>query len=143
MIQELTGVTETLVASPQNLHLSHLTDSPLQQLESNPEISTGELAHSIAKQSFDRLSEFLQTMVTVGVYDLDKIQPQIHPIAQTYRTHLNTIQQNSLFVDNVDCQSFPEFQNPLPQNGITLYYQPPAFFSQSVTASHSGWGCKN
>lgn len=143
MIQELSGIAETLVASPQNLHLSHLTDSSLQQLESNPEITTKELANSLAKESFVRLSEFLQTMVTVGVYDLGEIRPQIHPIAQTYRTHLNTIEQNSLFVDNIDCQVLPEFQSPLPQDGVTLYYQPPAFGTQSVTAGHSGWGCKN
>lgn len=142
MIQKLSSVSDYLVASPQNLHLSHLIDSPLQQLETNPEISTGELANSISKQSFQRLSEFLQTMVTVGVYDLQKIQPHIHSLAQSYRSHLSTIQQNSLFVDNVDCRDLPKFQKPLPEDGITLYVQPPRFGTRSESASHSGWGCK-
>lgn len=142
MIQELSGIAETLVASPQNLHLSHLTDSSLHQLESNPEISTEELANSIAKQSFERLSEFLQTMVTVGVYDLGEIRPQIRSLAQAYRSYLDTIQQNSLFVDNVDCRTIPEFRQTLPQSGVTLYFQPPAFGSESGVTSHSGWGCK-
>jgi hypothetical protein len=143
MAQELSGKADYLVASPQNLHLAHLIDSPLQQLETNPDISTGELANSLARQSFQRLSEFLQTMVTIGVYDLSKIQPQVHSLAQSYRSYLNTVQQNSLFVDNVDCRSLPDFQNRLPQDGITLYYQPPTFGNRSVMANHSGWGCKN
>lgn len=143
MAQELSGVADYLVASPQNLHLSHLTDSPLQQLESDPGVSTRKLANSIAKQSFDRLSDFLQTMVTVGVYDLNEIQPQIHSLAQAYRSHLDTIKQQSLFVDNMDCREILNFSRPLPQDGITLYYQPPAFGTKSGAADHSGWGCKN
>ncbi len=143
MAQELSGKAEYLVASPQNLHLAHLIDSPLLQLESDPTISTGELANSLARQSFERLAEFLQTMVTVGVYDLSEIQPQIHTTARTYREHLNSIQQRSLFVDNVDCQTLPEFRQPLPTEGVTLYYQPPAFGSNATSVSHSGWGCRN
>lgn len=143
MAQELSGIADYLVASPQNLHLSHLTDSPLQQLESDPSISSEELANSIARESFDRLSEFLQTMITVGVYDLNKIRPQIHSLAQTYRSHLDTIQQRSLFVDNVDCQTIPHFSRPLPEKGIKLYYQPPVFGANSNSMDHSGWGCRN
>lgn len=143
MIQDLSGKADYLVASPQNLHLAHLLDSPLLELETNPDISTSNLANSLAKKSFERLAEFLQTMVTVGVYDLNKIQPQIRSIAQTYRTHLSTIKQRSLFVDNVDCQTLPEYSKPLPAEGITLYYQPPAFGIQSAQTSHSGWGCRN
>lgn len=142
MAQELSGMADFLVASPQNLHLSHLTDSPLLQLESNPGISTGELAHSVAETSFNRLSEFLQTMVTVAVYDLADIRSTINQAAQTYREYLNTIQQNSLFVDNVDCRSIPELRQNLPQDGVSLYFQPPAFGTESGAANHSGWGCK-
>lgn len=143
MAQELSGKAEYLVASPRNLHLSHLIDSPLLQLESDPNISTGELANSLARQSFERLAEFLQTMVTVGVYDLSEIQPQIHTTARTYREHLNSIQQRSLFVDNVDCQTLPNFRQPLPTEGITLYYQTPSFGIESTQTNHSGWGCRN
>lgn len=143
MAQELSGKTDYMVASPQNLHLSHLLDSPLLQLESDPNISTGKLANSLAKQSFDRLAGFLQTTVTVGVYNLNELQPEIHSLAQTYRRHLDTIQQKSLFVDNVDCKTLPEFDAPLPSDGITLYYQPPAFGVNSSSMNHSGWGCKN
>ncbi len=142
-IRELSGLTDYLVASPQNLHLSHLIDSPLLQLESNPNIPSDELAHSVAEQSFERLSSFLQTMVTIGVYNIDEIQPRIHPIAQTYQTHLNDIQQSSLFVDNVDCRSIPELRQNLPQDGVTLFYQPPSFGVASTQNNHSGWGCKN
>lgn len=143
MAQELSGIADYLVASPQNLHLAHLIDSPLLQLESDPNISTAKLANSVAKQSFERLSEFLQTMVTVGVYDLNDIQPQIHSVARTYREHLNSIQQRSLFVDNVDCQNLPVFNQPLPEEGVTLYYQEPSFGMRSAEINHSGWGCRN
>lgn len=142
MARELSGLSDYLVASPQNLHLSHLMDSPLLQLESNPEIPTAEIAHSIAEQSFERLSTFLQTMVTVAVYDLKEIRSEVGQLAQTYRAYLEEIQQNSLFVDNVDCRSIPGLHRKLPRDGVTLYFQPPAFGTESASANHSGWGCK-
>lgn len=143
MAQELSGKADYMVASPQNLHLAHMIDSPLLQLESNAETSTGELANSVAQQSFDRLADFLQTTVTIGVYNLNEIQPQIPSVARTYREHLNSIQQRSLFVDNTDCRTLPEFNQPLPSDGVTLYYQAPSFGMNSDDTNHSGWGCRN
>lgn len=142
MAESLRGISDYLVASPQNLHLSHLTDKALHQLETNPELPTEELANSIAKTSFDRLSEFLQTMVTVAVYDLSEIGNYITSLADSYENHLKKIQQLSLFVNNVDCRDLPEIAHSIPREGVTLYFKPADFGRRSSATQYSGWGCK-
>lgn len=142
MVEALTGATDYLVASPQNLHLSHLSDQPLRQLETDPHIPTEQLANDIAKKSFERLSSFLQTAVTVAVYSLDETKSYITSLARDYQNHLKNIYQNSLFVNNQDCKTLPEFEDYLPHDGVTLYYKPPEFGRNSSATEHSGWGCK-
>lgn len=142
MVDQLTGVTDFLVASPQNLHLSHLTDQPLNQLETNPDITSEELARHMAKDSFERLSSFLRTAVTVAVYNLNLTENYIDSLAEGYRNHLNNISQTSLFVNNTDCERLPGFKNPLPQDGVTLHHQPAMFGTNSTVEKFSGWGCK-
>ena len=142
MVDALSGLTDFLVASPENLHLSHLSDRPLQYLEKNPDISPQELAHKIAEESFKRLSSFLQTAVTVAVYDINQTSDYIDSLARTYRNHLQNFNQASLFLNNNNCESLREFDKPLPNQGVTLFYKPAEFGSRSSTNQHSGWGCK-
>lgn len=142
MVEALTGMTDYLVASPQNLHLSHLADEPLQRLETDPDISSEQLADDIAQESFERLSSFLQTAVTAAVYNLDQTEKYISSLARGYQNHLQKIHQNSLFINNRDCKTLPEFNKSLPQDGVTLYYKAPAFGQRVSAGEHSGWGCK-
>ncbi|WP_234570568.1 clostripain-related cysteine peptidase [Rhodohalobacter sp. 614A] len=142
MVESLSGITNYLVASPQNLHLSHLSDQPLRQLETNPDVPASELAQQIAEESYKKLASFLQTEVTVAVYDMGQTENYISSLARGYQSHLEKIYQNSLFVNNQDCKNLPELDHPLPNSGVTLYHKPPSFGRNSTDGSHSGWGCK-
>ena len=143
MAASLMGKADYLVASPRNLHLSYLDTQALSLLEDQPSVPTEVLADSIAQKSFNRLSSELQTLVTVGVYNLDVVGNYIKSYSDRYVDHLKIIQQESLFTDNVDCAELDIFaENKIPENGATLYFSPPAFGRQANLTSHSAWGCK-
>lgn len=143
MAARLMEQTRYLVASPRNLHLSHLDTQQLLLLEEQQDISTHALADSVARHSFQRLSAALQTMVTIGVYDLQAAASYLPGLANRYEQHLENIQQRTLFEDNTDCASLPVFGDaPLPEEGTHLYFQPPAFGREAGLTTHSSWGCK-
>jgi len=144
MASGLTGKSRYLVASPRDLHLSYMDTRALQELEERPSITTGTLADSLAKDSFKRLSEQLQTLVTVGIYDLDVIDTYIHTWADTYSTYLEKLDQESLFRDNTECNKLDIFTDKsIPVSGTSLYFEAPAFGREAGRSTHSVWGCKN
>lgn len=143
MAGKLIGKADFLVASPRNLHLSYLDTDALQLLESKPEMSAEALADSLARQSFERLSGQLQTMVTTAVYDLDIVSAYITDYAADYSRYLDTVEQKSLFTDNADCNALPVFRkSAIPEKGVHLYFKPPAFGKEASLENHSVWGCK-
>ena len=143
MANQLAGKSKYLIASPRNLHLSYVDTQSLKLLEESPSVSTEALADSIAWNSFDRLSSELQTLVTLGVYNLDVVGSYIGSYADEYVRHLQSIQQESLFRDNTDCGKLDMFANQnIPEKGVTLYFSPPAFGREANVTSHSAWGCK-
>lgn len=142
-VEKLIGKTEYLVASPRNLHLSYLDTHSLNLLETRPDISTKSLADSIARNSFERLSEQLQTMITVSVYDIDAVEKYINPYADNYTNYLDSIQQKSLFTDNTDCSNLGVFEGQeIPEKGVRTYFSSTAFGRESGLEFHSAWGCK-
>jgi len=143
MAAALAGKSKYLIASPRNLHLSYIDTQSLQLLEENPSVSNKILADSIAQRSFNRLSSQLQTLVTVGVYDLDVIKNYIDSFADDYGRYLQKIEQETLFSDNTDCRKLDIFTDQdIPEKGITLLFSPPAFGREAGLESHSAWGCK-
>ncbi|MFP8487538.1 hypothetical protein ACKGJO_00420 [Gracilimonas sp. Q87] len=144
MANKLLGKTSFMIASPRNLHLSYIRSDKVNLIEEDPEISTEAIADSIAKSSFNRLSGRLQTMVTIGVYNLEKIGSYISDHSNRYEGHLKDIEQKTLFRDNVDCNILDVFtEDRLSEQGAYLYYRSPAFGRESGKKSHSVWGCKN
>lgn len=143
MAESVADKVNYMIASPRNLHLSYMETQGLSLLEEAPNVSTKQLADTLALQSFERLSGQLQTMVTIGVYDLHEIGKYIHDYSNGYVAYLNKLRQKSLFTDNTDCNSMEVFKNqPIPQNGAHLYFKPPAFGRDSNLKNHSVWGCK-
>lgn len=144
MMESLHDKAKYVVASPRNLHLSHLSSRKLQLLESQSQVSTEALSDSIAVDSFEYLSSFLQTRVTVGVYDIPTIHTYLPSYAETYEEHLQTFEQKTLFRDNTDCVLLDSFKaNPIPERGTKLYHKQPAFGVKEKQAYHSPWGCRN
>lgn len=142
MMDALSGKTDFVVASPQNLHLSYFSLDKLSLLEENPAIDTELLADSIAENSFSVLSSKLQTMVTVGVYDLSVINDYSKKLASEYDRYLQNVSAKPRFTDNIDCFTIPELKPFLKSSGVKLYYSSPAFGRKANISNHSGWGCK-
>lgn len=144
MAHKLSGKTNYMVASPRNLHLSYMKSEKISMIEQDPEVSNEAIADSIAKSSFIDLSGSLQTMVTVGVYNLKEIESYISEYSSRYENHLKKIEQKTLFRDNQDCNMLDIFEkDKLNENGAYLYYKSPAFGREAGEESHSVWGCKN
>ncbi|MEQ8524869.1 hypothetical protein [Gracilimonas sp.] len=142
-VERLTGKTEYLVASPRNLHLSYLDTHSLNLLETLSDVSTKSLADSIARHSLERLSEQLQTMVTVGVYEMDVVEEYMGPYADSYANYLGSVQQKSLFTDNADCNTLEIFEGQrIPEKGAKIYFSSTAFGREAGLEHHSAWGCK-
>ena len=141
MADHLIPVADVLLASPQNLHLSHINSERLELLESEPGISSTQLAYSMAEQTYSRLESETETAITLAVYDFEIIQEhknELHTFAEAYDS-LGSLRH---FSDNVDCWNVPFFNEELFERGVDTWYKPARFGRQSGTTTHSGWGCK-
>jgi hypothetical protein len=141
MAENLIPSSEVLLASPQNLHLSHIDSENLTLLDSNPGISAVELAHSMAGQTYRRLETEIQTAITLTVYDFEIVQEyknELHAFASAQ----DTLGHNQLFSDNVDCNQVDFFDENVFSKGLRTWYKPARFGRKSFTEIHSGWGCK-
>lgn len=141
MMNSLKEVTDVVIASPQNLHLSYLSADKFNLLESDPTIETSSLADSIAADSFAELSS-LQTMVTVAIYDLDEISDYVTSFNESYQEHLRFVEAKPLFTNNEDCKNIGGLESTLSTKGVKTFYKPAAFGRKARNATHSGWGCK-
>ena len=143
MMDHLKNVTDLVIASPQNLHLSYLKTDKFELLESDPQIKTKALADSIAQDSFSDLSSFLQTAVTVAVYSLDEISNYISSLNRNYEVHLESVEAKPLFTNNADCKNIDSLESSFSTKGVEVFYKPASFGRRAANTSHSGWGCKN
>jgi len=141
MAEHLMLFSDVLLASPQNLHLSHIDSESLDLLESEPGISSIQLAHSMADQTFRRLESEIQTAITLTVYDFEIVQGyknELHAFSRAYDA-LGSMQH---FSDNIDCREVPFFDEDILGKGLKTWYKPARFGRKSLTTIQSGWGCK-
>lgn len=126
-----------LLASPQNLHLSHFDTQPFNLLEEN--LSAKKIAESIAKRSFERLSETTQTAVTISLFDLDQVSEETGKLYQNYLDEMNS---SGPVNDFIDCSQLNFYDNQLFSSGVKKWYHPPRFGRNASKTTHSGWGCR-
>lgn len=142
MASHLLPFTDHLLASPQNLHLSHIDSESMASLEREPRPSPEQLARSMAGQTYRRLTANIQTKITLALYDLDEISPYLNELHTATRTHEQTAKPHS-FQDNVDCAQFPFFNAEKQTAGIETWYKPARFGRRAPDSTgHSGWGCR-
>ena len=141
MMHHLQNVSDVVLASPQNLHLSHLDTDSFSLLETSPEISTLQLAGAVAENTFNRLTESVQTAVTLSVYDMKKLAPIVDKLYMQSEAFIDQEKPN-LYRDNVDCAGLPFFDSEQYQNGVTTLFRPAKFGRDAGETKHSGWGCK-
>ncbi len=143
MANLLKDATQTLLASPQNLHLSHIDTKSLLLLEKNSSLSSFKLADALAKQTFSRLSSSIQTVITLSVYQLEKVSDYLPQLADGYKSYAENYSEHIHNAENTDCGRLPFFVDSKYEQGVHLYFRPPRFGRHARWKSHSGWGCKN
>ncbi len=140
MVTELSTKTDYLLASPQNLHLSHLDVEPLLLLEDEDVRTQNTIGKKIAEKTYQRLSESTQTAVTLSLYNMNKLDNYLNSIFSGYQEHLR--EKSQFASENTDCASIDTMNFSAPAEGVHHWYRAPRFGSQASINSHSGWGCK-
>jgi hypothetical protein len=85
-ISSVSTLTDYLLASPVDIHLSHLNSESLVSLSNEKYLSIFEMAKHFAESAFTKLSEITATEIHINVYDL-KIKPETEKtlITEFYR----------------------------------------------------------
>lgn len=141
MAKHLLPAADYLLASPQNLHLSHIDSDSLHLLETNRDKPPPEIAGAMAEQTYNRLAESIQTTITFTIYDLDTVRDYIEEL---YARNSEYEMENrpDPYRENIDCGELPFFNLQKYNRGLESWYRPPRFGRQAGRGSHSGWGCK-
>ncbi len=139
--EQLLPLTNYLLASSQNLHLSYLDVEGLLLLQKDPSTTPHQIARVIAKQSFDRLTKDIQTEVALSVYDMSEVSLYLSELAEIVRNDEETTRPN-IFRENVDCAELEQFDATVFTQGVETWYRPPRFGRRASSGIHSGWGCK-
>ena len=141
MAEQLIPFTNVMLASPQNLHLSHFDSESLGLLENEPGISSLKLGHSMAEQTYQRLDTTVHSTVTLSLYDLNDVRTYINFLDSLIAAN-NAPDQSMQIQDNVDCAKLYFLDPEIYRKGIKNWYKPARFGRQSGQLAHSGWGCK-
>lgn len=139
LVSKLEGATDFLLASPKNLHLSFIDTDKLLKLEQVPDIPTQQLANAIAKETYDRLSHFIQTAITLSVYDMNAVKKYGDRFATEYEEYRQ--RKDLQLQENTDCAQLPFWDKNGSSRGVSVYYKPPSFGRSADQKAFSGWGC--
>ena len=139
----LAPYTRYVIASPDNLHLSYFDLGPLERLDVG--LGDGDVpafAKRFAQHAFDRLTEDLQTAVTVAVYDVDRVQGFLHAVDSVYGRALAKLSGMApASIEHCDCAEEPAYVRSGMNEGVDVFYRAPRFGRSKHTQSHSGWEC--
>lgn len=133
----------TIVASPGTLHLSYFDLHPFERLDVG--LQDGDMAgfaKNFARQAFDRLTEDIQTAVTVAVYDVDRVQKYLNAVSSVYDHALTTLKgQKPGSFEHCDCAEDAAYALPGMSEGVDVFYRPSRFGRSKHKQNHSGWEC--
>ncbi len=142
-IAALAPFAQTIVASPGNLHLSYFDPHPFERLDIG--LQDGDMAafsKKFAQQAFDRLTEDIQTAVTVAVYEVDRVQGFLQAVDSVYDHTLSTMKgQKQGSFEHCDCAEDSAYVLPGMSGGVDVFYRPPRFGRLRYKQNHSGWEC--
>lgn len=145
-ISKLGSISKTIIASPENLHLSYFDISALEQLD--VKLKDGDVlsfAKKFASQSFDRLTRNIQTEVSIVVYDIKQVQNYLNSVQKDYNLTLDSLKgmskTNLSKLKHCDCADIPAYQISTISNGVDILYRPAKFGRSKNKQSHSGWEC--
>lgn len=142
-ISTLAPYARYVIASPENLHLSYFDLQPFERLDIG--LRDGDLfvfARQFAQQAFNRLTEDVQTAVTVAVYDVDRVREFLQSVESVYDSALTSLKgEPPASLEHADCAEDSAYTLPGMSKGIEVFYRPPLFGRSKHKQSHSGWEC--
>lgn len=145
-INVLGPFAKTIIASPENLHLSYFDLRSLERLDlrmRDGDVPT--FAKRFAHEAFDQLEKDIQTEVSVAVYDVAGVDEYLLSVSTVYTKALNTMksepQSPITIIEHCDCAEFPEYLKPTMSAGIEVLYRPALFGKSKFKQKHSGWEC--
>jgi hypothetical protein len=145
-IGTLGSFSHTIIASPDNLHLSYFDFHFLERLDSG--LKDGDVpayAKRFAHQSFDRLTKEIETAVTIAVYDVDRVQKFLDTVHGYYDHTVSILKGKTLTsvvtIEHCDCAELPAYVLPTMTEGIDVFYRPARFGRSKHKLNHSGWEC--
>ena len=142
-IAALAPYARTIVASPDNLHLSYFDLQPFERLDVG--LRDGDMAtfaKNFAHKSFDQLTKDIQTAITVAVYDVDQVQEYLLAVASVDEHTLTTLKgQKPGSAEHCDCAEDSAYVLPVMSDGVDVFYRPPRFGRSKHKLNHSGWEC--
>ena len=99
-------------------------------------------AKNFARQAFDRLTENIQTAVTVAVYNSERVLEYLNSVSSVYDQALTTLkEQTPAYFEHCDCAEDSSYVLPGMSEGVDVFYRPPRFGRLKNKQSHSGWEC--
>jgi len=145
-IRKLGSFSQTIIASPENLHLSYFDLSSLERLNINlKNEDVPSFAKRFAQQSFNKLTKNVQTEVSVVVYDVEKVQNFLNSVQNDYNITLDSLkgmtEANLLKIKHCDCSDIPVHKISTINNGVDVFYRPARFGRSKNKQNHSGWEC--
>ncbi|MCU7494540.1 MAG: hypothetical protein HF314_01350 [Ignavibacteria bacterium] len=147
VISELAPNASYIMASPEYLHLSYISSEYLKKL---PEIDKSGDLHAylknFAESAFSSLKSYTRTMITITLYDLEKVKGFLDnfDFAKATGGDREIRDETGSLRDNtgcIDCSTEMNFNTKAAMQGVDLFYSPPQFGKYKGKLTHSGWGC--
>jgi hypothetical protein len=141
-IQTLSPLTRYIIASPENLHLSHMNMSLLGNLETWDGNNLQPFLMELVDLAFTELIQLTNTVVSIALYDTDKVSAYLESIEEEYENRLHALEEDGVVpLDFFDCQDDRAFSREHVGDGVFILYRPPLFGRNKSKSSHSGWEC--
>jgi hypothetical protein len=142
-IDAIAPYARTIIASPEDLHLSYFDLEPLATLDISPsgdhDITT--FAARFARNAFERLTSEVQTAASVVVYDVNATNAFRRSVAGDYDRTLTMANGMPASANHCDCADDSTYARPGMSNGLTVLYRAPRFGRMKNDRHHSGWEC--
>jgi hypothetical protein len=146
-IGKLGSFTRTIIASPENLHLSYFDLSALERMNNSLHRSdVPAFAKKFAKHSFDKLTRNIQTTVSIAVYDVEIVQNYLNSVNKEYNSKLISLKDKTQLslaaMERCDCIEIPAYQLSMISEGVDIFYRSARFGRLKNKENHSGWECR-
>ncbi len=141
-IQSLSPLTRYIIASPENLHLSYMNMGVLRDLETWNGHDFQSFLMELVDLAFMELIQLTSTVVSIALYDTEKVSPYLESIEEEYEDRLHALEEDGVVpLDFYDCRDDPVFSRKYIGEGVFILYRPPLFGRNKSKSSHSGWEC--